>query len=67
MIELSFLEILRELLILFTPDVTFYEITGGNDQLPKAFTNQLKDNIFYGHKCKENLKMNKSSNYLFCP
>ncbi|MEH7501845.1 flavin monoamine oxidase family protein [Neobacillus drentensis] len=53
LIELSFLEILRELLILFTPDVTFYEITGGNDQLPKAFTNQLKDNIFYGHNVKK--------------
>ncbi|MDR7001367.1 flavin monoamine oxidase family protein [Neobacillus niacini] len=53
LIELSFLEILRELLILFTPDVTFYEITGGNDQLPKAFINQLKDNIFYGQNVKK--------------
>lgn len=53
LIELSFLEILRELLIVFTPDVTFYEITGGNDQLPKAFTSQLKDNIFYGQNVKK--------------
>ncbi|MGO4889453.1 flavin monoamine oxidase family protein [Anaerobacillus sp. MEB173] len=48
LMELSFLEILRELLVLFTPDITFYEITGGNDQLPNAFTDQLKDNIHYG-------------------
>jgi monoamine oxidase len=51
--ELSFLELLRELLILFTPDIKFYEITGGNDQLPKAFTNQLKDDIYYGQHVKK--------------
>ncbi|MFC0558965.1 flavin monoamine oxidase family protein [Halalkalibacter alkalisediminis] len=51
--ELSFLELLRELLVLFTPDIRFYEITGGNDQLPKAFTTQLKDEIYYGHKVKK--------------
>ena len=48
--ELSFLELLRELMILFTPDVRFYEIPGGNDQLPKAFLPQLKDNIMFGQK-----------------
>lgn len=48
--ELSFLELLRELMILFTPDINFYEITGGNDQLPKAFLPQLKDNIMFGQK-----------------
>lgn len=53
LMELSFLELLRELLILFTPDITFYEITGGNDQLPKAFTTQLKDDIFYGQKVRK--------------
>ncbi|HZG60215.1 MAG TPA: flavin monoamine oxidase family protein [Anoxybacillus sp.] len=50
--ELSFLELLRELTILFAPNIRFYEITGGNDQLPKAFTSQLKDNILYGRKVK---------------
>ncbi|MED1471615.1 flavin monoamine oxidase family protein [Bacillus salipaludis] len=53
LMELSFLDLLRELLILFTPDITFYEITGGNDQLPKAFMTQLKDDIFYGQKVKK--------------
>ncbi|QUW23940.1 flavin monoamine oxidase family protein [Sporosarcina sp. Marseille-Q4063] len=48
--ELSFLELLRELMILFTPDIKFYEITGGNDQLPKAFLPQLQDNIMFGLK-----------------
>jgi monoamine oxidase len=51
--ELSFLELLRELTILFAPNILFYEITGGNDQLPKAFNSQLKDNILYGQKVKK--------------
>ncbi|BCU81858.1 putative L-amino-acid oxidase YobN [Polycladomyces abyssicola] len=51
--ELSFLELLRELLILFTPNIRFYQITGGNDQLPKAFLSQLKDDIRYGQKVKK--------------
>ena len=48
--ELSFLELVRELMVLFTPDMTFYEITGGNDKLPKAFLPQLKDNLHYGQR-----------------
>lgn len=52
-LELSFLDMLRELMILFTPNIRFYEITGGNDQLPKAFTSQLKDNIHYGQKVRK--------------
>ncbi|MGX1983908.1 monoamine oxidase [Thermolongibacillus altinsuensis] len=48
--ELSFLELLRELSILFAPNIEFYEITGGNDQLPKAFVSQLKENILFGQK-----------------
>lgn len=48
--ELSFLELLRELMVLFTPNIKFYEITGGNDQLPKAFLPQLKDNMMFGLK-----------------
>src|SRR5699024_12595934 len=48
--ELSFLELVRELMVLFTPDMTFYEITGGNDKLPKAFLPQLKDNLYYGQR-----------------
>lgn len=53
LIELSFLEQLRELLILFTPDIKFYEISGGNDLLPKAFTDQLKNDIHYGQNLKK--------------
>ncbi|MDI2589007.1 flavin monoamine oxidase family protein [Psychrobacillus sp. NEAU-3TGS] len=56
--ELSFLELLRELMILFTPDIQFYEITGGNDQLPKAFLSQLKDNIMFGLKVTKILQHN---------
>jgi monoamine oxidase len=51
--ELSFLELLRELMVLFAPNIRFYEITGGNDQLPKAFTSQLKDDILYSQKVKK--------------
>ncbi|KHF38931.1 flavin monoamine oxidase family protein [Halalkalibacter okhensis] len=53
LMELSFLEILRELLVIFTPEIRFYEITGGNDKLPNAFTDELQDNIYYGQKVKK--------------
>ncbi|HEX7064114.1 MAG TPA: flavin monoamine oxidase family protein [Bacillales bacterium] len=50
--ELSFLDIFRhELQIIFLqPDLPFYEISGGNDQLPNAFLPRLKDNLFLNHK-----------------
>lgn len=44
--ELSFLEILRDF-ILLTPSTRFYEITGGFDQLPCSFLPQLQDNIYF--------------------
>ncbi|UFJ39627.1 flavin monoamine oxidase family protein [Brevibacillus humidisoli] len=50
--ELAFLEILRELLI-FQPQTRFYEITGGNDQLPKSFLPQLKENILFRHRLRK--------------
>jgi monoamine oxidase len=53
LMELSFLELLRELMILFTPNIRFYEITGGNDQLPKAFIPQLKENIMFGQRVRK--------------
>ncbi|NNV07431.1 flavin monoamine oxidase family protein [Geobacillus sp. C56-T2] len=51
--ELSLLEVLRELMVLFTPNIRFYEIAGGNDQLPKAFLPQLKDEILFSHKVQK--------------
>nr|WP_243385600.1 flavin monoamine oxidase family protein [Bacillus kexueae] len=53
LIEHSFLELLRELMILFTPNIKFYEITGGNDQLPKAFLPKLKDNVMFSQKVRK--------------
>src|SRR5262249_50091521 len=47
--ELAFTGILREFKILFSNPYLF-EITGGNDKLPKAFLSNLKNNIFYGQK-----------------
>ncbi|MED4753685.1 flavin monoamine oxidase family protein [Brevibacillus choshinensis] len=44
--ELSFLEIFREL-SLISPTTAFYEITGGNDQLPNAFLPELANNILF--------------------
>jgi monoamine oxidase len=58
LLELSFLELLRELMILFTPNIRFYEITGGNDQLPKAFIPQLKENIMFGQKVRKIVQHN---------
>jgi monoamine oxidase len=48
--ELSFLELLHDVSNFFKPGIQFYEITGGFDQLPKAFVPELKENIHYGHK-----------------
>jgi monoamine oxidase len=48
--ELSFPAILRELLPLFSPDIKFYEIVGGNDLLPNAFLPQLKENLYFGYQ-----------------
>lgn len=50
--ELSFMGVYRELLYLFDPNMRFYEITGGNDQLPKAFLPELATNILFGQKVK---------------
>lgn len=47
--ELSFLGLLRELMTLFTPNMRFYKIVGGNDRLPKAFLPQLKDELLFSH------------------
>jgi monoamine oxidase len=49
--ELSFLEILRDILIIFIkPDLKYVEITGGNDQLPKSFLKELRHHIYFGQK-----------------
>ena len=48
--ELAFLDLLRELMILFGLDISFYEITGGNDLLPKSFLPQLEENILYSQE-----------------
>ena len=49
-VELGFLDLLREFMILFSPNISFLEITGGLDQLPNSFLPQLKENILYGHQ-----------------
>ncbi|MGV3263663.1 flavin monoamine oxidase family protein [Cytobacillus pseudoceanisediminis] len=48
--ELSFPAILRELLPLFSPDIHFYEVEGGNDKLPNAFLPQLKEDLYFGYQ-----------------
>lgn len=50
--ELSFLEILRDF-ILFTPTTRFYEISGGFDQLPRAFLPQVKECLHTNCKMTE--------------
>lgn len=47
--ELSFLEILRDF-ILFSPSTRFYEISGGFDNLPRAFLPSLQENIHFNCK-----------------
>ncbi|WP_221564921.1 flavin monoamine oxidase family protein [Alkalihalobacillus sp. TS-13] len=50
--ELSFLEILREYVILYSKDISFYEIKGGLDRLPKSFIPQLDENIYFNQKLR---------------
>jgi monoamine oxidase len=57
--ELSFLEILRDFII-FSPGTRFYEISGGFDQLPKAFLPQLKENILFDRKMTK-ISQNRNS------
>lgn len=44
--ELAFTAIFREFMIFFS-NPTFYEITGGNDQLPKSFSFSIKESYFF--------------------
>ncbi|MGG1572490.1 flavin monoamine oxidase family protein [Fictibacillus sp. NRS-1165] len=44
--ELSFLETFRDILLIFIkPELRWFEITGGNDQLPQAFIPRLGDRL----------------------
>jgi monoamine oxidase len=56
--ELAFSAILREFIVLFSKGLKFYEITGGNDQLPKKFLAQLRENIFFGQKMNKIVQEN---------
>jgi monoamine oxidase len=57
--ELAFLDLLRELMILLSPNMSFYEITGGNDLLPKVFLPQLEENILYSQQMTKIVQRNK--------
>lgn len=49
--EFSFINILTDIVnTVFDKETNFYEITGGNDQLPASFLPQLQDNILYDQK-----------------
>lgn len=49
--ELSFTNILFDIVnTVFNEDLEFYEITGGNDQLPKSFLTELKGDIKFNEK-----------------
>ncbi|MFF3025310.1 flavin monoamine oxidase family protein [Gottfriedia sp. NPDC057948] len=51
--ELAFTAILREVLVLLTPNTKFYEITGGTDHLVRAFLPQLKEVIIMNEAVKK--------------
>lgn len=48
--ELSFVEVLREIELLFNENIHFYEIKGGNDLLPKGFLPELYDRIHFNRQ-----------------
>ncbi len=44
--ELSFVELIKDIVtIVFNPEVSFFEVTGGSDHLPRAFLPQLGRHI----------------------
>ncbi|MEH7613761.1 flavin monoamine oxidase family protein, partial [Gottfriedia acidiceleris] len=56
--ELAFTAILREFIVLLSKEIKLYEITGGNDLLPRKFLTQLKENIYFGQKMKKIVQEN---------
>ncbi|MFC7391911.1 flavin monoamine oxidase family protein [Scopulibacillus cellulosilyticus] len=48
--DISLLETLRKYIIFLSPNLHYYEIAGGNDQLPKSFLHQLKRDILFQQK-----------------
>jgi monoamine oxidase len=49
--ELSFIGILTDIIFpIFNPETEFFEISGGNDQLPYSFLPELHNNLFYNEK-----------------
>lgn len=59
--ELSFLEILRDILIIFIkPQLKYIEITGGYDKLPRAFLKELRHHIFFGQKLTKIVQNHKN-------
>ncbi|MDR6224342.1 flavin monoamine oxidase family protein [Desmospora profundinema] len=50
MMELSFLDVARFLLVLTDPTIRFYEISGGMDRLPAAFLPQLQEDLLLERK-----------------
>ncbi|UOR13028.1 flavin monoamine oxidase family protein [Halobacillus amylolyticus] len=52
--EFSFVDILTDIIYpIFNKDTNFYEITGGNDQLPLSFLSELHSDILYNHKVRK--------------
>jgi len=58
--ELAFTAILREVLVLLTKDLKFYEITGGTDHLINGFLPQLKDDIISNQRVKKSYNKNQT-------
>lgn len=49
--EYSFIDVLFDIIgTAFSEDLTFYEITGGNELLPRELFQQLKDNLIFNQK-----------------
>lgn len=52
--EYSFVDILLDIVeTVFNQGMKFYEITGGNDQLPKSFQPALQENIIFNEKVNQ--------------
>ncbi|MBM7702083.1 monoamine oxidase [Bacillus iocasae] len=48
--ELSFLGILKEIMVLSIPNLKFFQVRGGSSQLPESFLPQLKEHLFFSQR-----------------
>ncbi|OIJ12297.1 amine oxidase [Anaerobacillus arseniciselenatis] len=50
--EYNAIDVIRAFMPVIMPDVSFYELTDGNDQLPKKLYQQLKEELYFNERVR---------------